>query len=142
MLEDSTDSELSSGSLFRSDENNSDSDSENLRDNPEIVDDVQQGGANENIIIATWNNKMNFDELEEHENLAGANHNLPYGSSEKDFFDLYVSRDFCELVAIQTNIPAEYLQRKSGTTDTKLGIKACGTADSFNGYLLKCDIRG
>jgi hypothetical protein len=50
MLEDSTDSELSSGSLFHSDENKSDIDSENLGDNPEIVDDVQQGGKNENIV--------------------------------------------------------------------------------------------
>jgi hypothetical protein len=48
MLEDSTDSELCSGSLFRSDESNGDSDSENLGNNPEIVDDVQEGGANEN----------------------------------------------------------------------------------------------
>jgi hypothetical protein len=88
MLQDSTDSELSSGSLFHSDESNSDSDSENLGDNPEIVDDIQQGVANENIITGTWSNKINFDELEEHENLAGPNHNLPYRSSEKDFFDL------------------------------------------------------
>jgi hypothetical protein len=63
------------------------------------VDHIQQGGANENIITGTWSNEINFDELEEHENLVGPNHNLPY---EKDFFDLYVSRDFCELVANQT----------------------------------------
>jgi hypothetical protein len=86
MLEDSTDSELSSGSLFHSDESNSDSDSENLGDNPETVDDIPDRGANENIITGTWSNEINFDELEEHENLAGPNHNLPYGSSEKDFF--------------------------------------------------------
>jgi hypothetical protein len=66
------------------------------------VDDIQQGGANENIITATWSNEINSDELEEHENLAGPNHNLPYGSSEKDFFDLYVGRDFCELVTTET----------------------------------------
>jgi hypothetical protein len=36
----------------------------------------------------------------------------------KIFFNLYVGRDFCELVPDQTNIHAEYLQRKSGTTDT------------------------
>jgi hypothetical protein len=104
--------------LFRSDESNCDSDFENIGDNPKIVDDVQQGGANENIITGTWSNEIHFDELEEHENLAGPNHNLPHGSSEKDFFDLYVGRDFCELVANQTNIHAEYLQRKPGTTDT------------------------
>jgi hypothetical protein len=54
MLEDSTDSELSSGSLFHSDENNTDSDSENLGDNPEIVDDVKQelGG----LILINWKN--------------------------------------------------------------------------------------
>jgi hypothetical protein len=56
MLEYSTDSELSSGSLFGSDESNGDSDSEYLGDNPEIVDDVQEGGANENIITGTWSN--------------------------------------------------------------------------------------
>jgi hypothetical protein len=53
MLEDSTDRELSSGSLFHSDESNGDSDSENLGDKPEIMDDVQEGGANENIITGT-----------------------------------------------------------------------------------------
>jgi hypothetical protein len=53
ILEDSTGSELSSGSLFCSDESNGDGDSENLGDNPEIVDDVQEGGANENIITGT-----------------------------------------------------------------------------------------
>jgi hypothetical protein len=51
---------------------------------------LKQGGANENIITGTWNNEIHFDELEEHENLAGPNHNLPYGSSEKDSFYLYV----------------------------------------------------
>jgi hypothetical protein len=56
MLEDSTDSELSSGSLFHSDESNGDSDSKNLGNNPEIVDDVQEGGVNENIITGTWSN--------------------------------------------------------------------------------------
>jgi hypothetical protein len=56
ILEDSTDSELSSGSLFRSDKSTRDSDSENLGDNPEIVDDVQEGGVNENIITGTWSN--------------------------------------------------------------------------------------
>jgi hypothetical protein len=56
MLEDSTDSELSNSSLFHSDEDKSDSDSENLGDNPAIVDDVQEGGANENIITGTWSN--------------------------------------------------------------------------------------
>jgi hypothetical protein len=86
-------------SLFHSDESNGDSDSENLGDNPEIVDDVQRGEVNENIITGTWSNEINFAELEEYENLADPNHNLPYGSSEKDFFDLYVGRDFCELVA-------------------------------------------
>jgi hypothetical protein len=86
MLEDSTDSELSSGSLFHSDEDNSDSDSENLGDNPEIVDDVQEGGKNGNIITGTRSIEIKFDELEEHENLAGPNHNLPYGSSRKIFF--------------------------------------------------------
>jgi hypothetical protein len=54
MLEDSTDSELSSDSLFHCDESNSDSDSENLADHTETVDDVQEGGANENIITGTW----------------------------------------------------------------------------------------
>jgi hypothetical protein len=108
MLEDNSDSQLSSGSLFRSDESNGDSDSKNLGDNPEIVDDIQEGGVNEDIITRTWRNEINFGELEEHENLAGPIHNLHYGSSEKDFFDLYVGRDFCELAAEQTNIHAEY----------------------------------
>jgi hypothetical protein len=90
---------------------------ENLGDNPEIVDDVQEGRVIANIITGIWSKEINFDELEEHENLAGPIHNLPYGSSEKDFFNSCVGRDFCELVADQTNIHAEYIQRKSGTTD-------------------------
>jgi hypothetical protein len=36
----------------------------------------------------------------------------------RKIFSIYVGRDFCELVGNQTNNHAEYLQRKSGTTDT------------------------
>jgi hypothetical protein len=90
MLEDSTDSELSSGSLFHSYESNSDSDSKNLGNNPEIVDDVQQGGANENVITGTWNNEINFDELEEHENLGGPNHSYLMEAPRK-IFSIYMS---------------------------------------------------
>jgi hypothetical protein len=55
---------------------------------------------------------------------ARCEHAAVYSHIRERFFPIlsirtsYVSRDFCELVADHKNIHAEYLQRKSGTTDT------------------------
>ena len=54
-------------------------------------------------------------------------HSLPVGSSEKDFFELFVTNDF---------FLKDYLPGKPN----KWGFKAWGLADNANGYLLKCDI--
>ena len=41
-----------------------------------------------------WTNTLNFKELRIYENLSGPKHSLPVGSSEKDFFELFVTNDF------------------------------------------------
>jgi hypothetical protein len=50
-----------------------------------------------------WTNTLNFKELEKYENLSGPKHSLPVGSSEKDFFELFVNNDFYNKVAEETN---------------------------------------
>ena len=44
-------------------------------------------------------------------------HSLPVGSSEKDFFELFVTNDFYNKVAEETNKYAALSQRKAGTVD-------------------------
>jgi hypothetical protein len=45
----------------------------------------------------------NFKELGKYENLSGSKHYLPVGSSEKDFFELFVTSDFYNKVAEEIN---------------------------------------
>jgi len=61
-----------------------------------------------------WTNTLNFKELEKYENLSGPKHSLPVGSSEKDFFELFVTNDFYNKVAEETNKYAALSQRKAG----------------------------
>ena len=42
---------------------------------------------------------------------------VPVGSSEKDFFELFLTSDFYNKVAEETNKYAALSQRKSGTVD-------------------------
>ena len=44
-------------------------------------------------------------------------HSLPVGSSGKDFFELFVTNDFYNKVAEETNKCAALSQRKAGTVD-------------------------
>ena len=62
-------------------------------------------------------NTLNFKELEKYENLSGPKHSLPVGSTEKDFFELFVINDFYNKVAEETNNYAALSQRKAGTVD-------------------------
>src|SRR5215469_1146983 len=64
-----------------------------------------------------WTNTLNFKELGKYENLSGPKHSLPVGSSEKDFFELFVTNDFYNKVAEETNKYAALSQRKAGTVD-------------------------
>ena len=117
ILEES-DSEVSS--LFHSED--SDTDSENNNENPEVADDDSEAGVDIHNTTANWSNHFDFEDLQEHKNNMGPNHNLPFGSCEKDFFELFVDREFFELVANQTNIHAKYLQKKSGKNDNKIRV--------------------
>ena len=46
-----------------------------------------------------WTNTLNCKELQKYENLSGHQHSLPVGSSEKDFFELFVTNYFNNKVA-------------------------------------------
>ena len=46
-----------------------------------------------------WTNTLNCKELQNYENLSGPKHSLPVGSSEKDFFELFVTMIFSETVS-------------------------------------------
>jgi hypothetical protein len=50
-----------------------------------------------------WTYTLNFKELEIYENLSGPKHFLPVGNNEKDFFGLFVTNDFYNKVAEETN---------------------------------------
>ena len=50
-----------------------------------------------------WTYTLNCKELQKYENLSGLKHSLLVGSSEKDFFELFVTNDFYKKVAEETN---------------------------------------
>jgi len=108
VLEESTDSDVT---IFSSEE---DEDGQ-VDDNSETNEDggIRTSGAKTPHL--EWTNTLNFKELEKYENLSGPKHYLPVGSSEKDFFELFVTYDFYNKVAEETNKYAALSQRKAGT---------------------------
>jgi len=119
VLEESTDSDVT---IFSSEEdedgNEPDSDEDgHLDDNSEINKhgSTRTGGPKNPHL--KWTNTLNFKELEKYENLSGPKHSLPVGSSEIDFFELFVTNDFYNKVAEETNKYAALSQRKAGTGD-------------------------
>jgi len=50
-----------------------------------------------------------------YENLSGLKHSLPVGSSEKDFFELFVTNDSCNKVVKETINYTALSQGKAGT---------------------------
>ena len=64
-----------------------------------------------------WTNTLNFKELEKYWNLSGPKHSLPVGSGENDFFEIFVTNDFCNKFGEETHKYAASSQRKSGTVD-------------------------
>ena len=105
MLEESTDCDVT---IFSSEE---DEDGQ-LDDNSETNED---GGTRTSgpITHLEWTNTINFKELEKYENLAGPKHSLPVGSSEKVFFELFVTNDFYNKVAEEINMQL-YHKEKQG----------------------------
>ena len=107
VLEESTDSDVT---IFSSEEdeggNESDSDEDGqLDDNSETN---KKGGTRTHL---NWTNTLNFKELGKYENLSGPKHSLPVGSSEKDFFELFVTSDFYNKVAEETNMPLHHKEK-------------------------------
>ena len=119
VLEESTDSDVT---IFSSEEdedgNEPDSDEDGqLDDNSETNEDGGTRTSGPKTPHLKWTNTLNFKELEKYENLSGPKHSLPVGSSEKDFFELFVTNDFYNKVAEETNKYAALSQRKAGTVD-------------------------
>jgi len=119
VLEESTDSDVT---IFSSEEdedgNEPDSDKDGqLGDNSETNEDGGTRTSGPETPYLKWTNTINFKELEKHENLSDPKHSLPVGSSEKDFFELFVTNDFYNNVAEETNKYAALSQRKAGTVD-------------------------
>ena len=106
MLEESTDCDVT---IFSSEE---DEDGQ-LDDNSETNED---GGTRTSgpITHLEWTNTINFKELEKYENLAGPKHSLPVGSSEKVFFELFVTNDFYNKVAEEKKNMQLYHKEKQG----------------------------
>ena len=119
VLEESTDSDVT---IFSSeeDEDCSESDSDEdgqLDDNSETNKKGGTRTSGPKSPHLNWTNTLNFKELRKYENLSGPKHSLPVGSSEKDFFELFVTNDFYNKVAEETNKYAALSQRKTGTVD-------------------------
>ena len=119
ILEESTDSDVT---IFSSEEdedgNEPDSDEDGQLDDKSETN--KNGGTRTSGPKSPhlkWTNTLNFKELGKHENLSGPKHSLPVGSSEIDFFELFVTNDFYNKVAEETNKYAALSQRKAGTVD-------------------------
>jgi len=110
VLEESTDSDVT---IFSSEE---DEDGQ-LDDNSETNEDGGTRTSGPKTPHLKWTNTLNLKELEKYENLSGPKHSLPVGSSEKDFFELFVTNYFYNKVAEETNNYAGLSQRKAGTVD-------------------------
>jgi hypothetical protein len=100
VLEESTDSDVI---IFSSEEDEDDNEPNSdeygqLHDNSETNENggTHTNGPKSNL---KWINTLNLKELEKYENLSGPKHYLPVGSSEKDFFYLFVTNDFYNKVA-------------------------------------------
>ena len=96
VLEESTDSDVT---IFSSEDDEDgiepDSDEDgHLDDSSETNEDGGTRTSGPNAPHLKWTNTLNFKELEKYENLSGPKHSLPVGSSEKDFFELFVTNDF------------------------------------------------
>jgi hypothetical protein len=88
-----------------------------LDDNSETNEDGGTHTSGPKTPHLKWTNTLNFKELEKYEYLSGRKHSLPVGSSEKDFCELFVTNDFCNKVAEETNKYEALSQRKAGTVD-------------------------
>jgi len=119
VLEESPDSDVtifSSGEAEDGNEPDSDEDGQ-LDDNSETNENGGTRTSGPKTPRLEWTNTLNFKELEKYENVSGPKHSLPVGSSENDFFELFVTNDFYNKVAEETNKYAALSQRKAGTVD-------------------------
>ena len=87
VLEESTDSDVT---IFSSEE---DEDGQ-LDDNSETNEDGGTHTRGPKTPHLKWTNALNCKELQKYESLSGPKYSLPVGSSEKDFFELFVTNDF------------------------------------------------
>ena len=116
-LEESTDSDVT---IFSSEEDDNEPDSDEdgqLDDNYETNEDGGTRTRCPKTPHLKWTNTLNCRELQKYENLSGPKHSLPVDSSEKDFFELFVTNDFYNQVAEETNKYAALSQRTAGTVD-------------------------
>jgi len=74
-----------------------------MDENSETNEDGGTRTSSQKTAHLKWTNTLNFKELEKYENLSRPKHSLAVGSSEKDFFELFVTNDFYNKVAEETN---------------------------------------
>jgi hypothetical protein len=138
VLEESTDSDVT---IFSSEENedgydpDSDEDGQ-LDDNSETNEDGGTRTSGPKTPNLKWTNALNCKELKKYENLSGPKHSLPIGSSQKDFFELFVTNDFYNKVAEETNKYAALSQRKAGTVDNNWADTNAEEIQAYIGILI------
>ena len=96
MLEESTDIDVI---IFSSEDEEDGNEPNNDEDGQldDIYETNEDGGTRTRSLKTPhlkWTNTLHCKELQKYENLSGPIHSLPVGSSEKDFFELFVTSDF------------------------------------------------
>ena len=96
VLEESIDSDVTVFSSEEEDDGNEpDSDEDGqLDDNSETNEDGGTRTRGPKTPHLKWTNTLNCKGLQKYENLSGPKHSLPVGSSEKNFFEIFVTNDF------------------------------------------------
>ena len=100
LLEESTDSDVTIFSSEQDEDGNEpDSDEDGqLDDNSETNEDGGARTRGPKSPHLKWTVTLHCKELQKYENLSGYKHSLPVGSSEKDFFELFVTNNFTNKV--------------------------------------------
>mgnify|MGYP002224293578 CR=1 FL=1 len=101
---------------------NSDKEHSDSESDSHVVVEREVLNAGENIsnrksAPVKWIPKLSFKELENFVSPTGVNHNLCVGSSEIEYFSLFVNQDFCDHIAKETNKYA--IQCQSKKADSK-----------------------
>ena len=115
VLEESTDSDVTIFSSEEEEEDGNEPDSDEdglLDDNSETNEDGGPRTSGPKTPHLKWTNTLNCKELQKYENLSGPKHSLPVGSSEKDFYELFVTNVFTTKLRKKLNMQLYHKEKR------------------------------